>query len=367
MRPCTCAPRAGRALMRSLAFFAVIAGVELLIPSRAFANPQVQAPAPAGTAGRATARAGRHPVGAAVSPGPSRALAAPGRGVTETSRLEVGPVGAPFATLDIVNVLGDLRIVGHDGPTVVIEADKQAPDAATLARLRVSLVPDATGTVTLATAVDTPVEAQPVTRAAVRVDLRVLVPRAAHVQAEVSHGELQLVDVDGGGALTAMTGRIVVRNVSGGLTTTSLAGPQRIETVFGDLDLSALQGEVSVQGAAGPAFVASTQQGGIMVSRVASRRVALTTTDGAIQFLSAVTPGQTIALRSVRGDVIVKLSATGKVALAALAPTLELPAAARRDAITGIGTLQLGAGASETTVLTLTSRFGVVRVATGTW
>src|SRR5690242_13331144 len=53
-------------------------------------------------------------------------------GITEKSRVEVKPAGKAFKKLQIDNSLGNVRIEGHDGKSIMIETHKHAPDDETL-------------------------------------------------------------------------------------------------------------------------------------------------------------------------------------------------------------------------------------------
>ena len=103
--------------------------------------------------------------------------------IIETSRVEVQPAGKAFTKLQIENPLGNVRIEGHDGKSIMIETVKRAPDDDTLDRLRVSLVPDADGTVRITTAADTSREAKAQPRQSVAIDLVIRAPRDARIDA----------------------------------------------------------------------------------------------------------------------------------------------------------------------------------------
>ncbi|MGE3548108.1 MAG: hypothetical protein AB7L28_29565, partial [Kofleriaceae bacterium] len=153
-------------------------------------------------------------------------------GVSERSRLDVQPAGAPISQLMIDNSLGDVRVEGYDGKAVLIEARKHAPDEEALDRLRVSLVPGTDGSVRIVTAADRGPENRAVPRSAMRIDLIVRAPRGARVDAAASTGSLEVTNMDAGGELDTASGPISVRNVSGDLLTHTMSGRTSLAQVF---------------------------------------------------------------------------------------------------------------------------------------
>ncbi|HEX2686947.1 MAG TPA: hypothetical protein VHN14_10035, partial [Kofleriaceae bacterium] len=164
----------------------------------------------------------RLPAAAEPSRGPASAaprhaapLPASGTGVpnvSERSRLSIEPAGHAITRLSIENPLGDVRVEGYDGSALQIETHKFAPDDDALDRLHISLVPNPDGTVTIRTTADGGKEVKPVARGAVRIDLVIRAPRDARVEAAVSSGTLEVVNMDAGGDLDTGSGAIWVRN-----------------------------------------------------------------------------------------------------------------------------------------------------------
>ena len=210
------------------------------------------------------------------------AAAAETPGLVERSRLEVAPGGKPISQITIENPLGDVKVEGHDGPTILIETRKAAPDEEALDRLRVSLVPNPDGTVRISTTADGGREVKPVTRGAVRIDLIVRAPRDARIAAAVSSGKLEVVNMDAGGELDTASGPISVKNVAGGLSTNSVSGTTSLTQVFGSVDAQTLGSDLSLDTIGGERLVASANKGKIAGRRVRARDIELTTTDGKI-------------------------------------------------------------------------------------
>jgi hypothetical protein len=306
-----------------------------------------------------------HPTGAPATPGVG--TPAPHPPVTERARLEVQPAGKPLRELTIVNPLGDVRIEGYDGAAIVIETRKQAPDAATLDRLRISLVPNPDGTVRISTTADPAVEAAPVARRQVRVDLLIRAPRAARIDAEVGAGRLEVLDMDGGGELDAAAGPISVHNVAGALQAHSVSGALSLAQVFGSVDAQTVTADVDLDGIGGERLIASAHRGHIVGRRVRSRELTLTTTEGDIDLDGEAALEGHLVVSSLRGDVTVRLRRRGALAVRARGRTVTLGrgGAPRPDPAgdpgAGWTAATYGDASEHPALLELRSRFGAVQ------
>jgi hypothetical protein len=239
---------------------------------------------------------------------------APKADVVEHARVDLAPAGHPFKQIAIDNPLGDVRVEGYDGTAIRIETRKHAPDEDTLDRLRVSLVPNADGTVRITTTADPSKESKPVPRSAVRIDLVIRAPRDARVDAAVVAGKLEIENMDAGGELDAASGSISVRNVSGELVTHSVSGLTSLAQVFGSVDAATVSADMELDTINGERLVASTSsQGRIDGRRVRSRDVELTTTDGRIVLEAEAALHGHLVVASLRGDVEVRLHRHGAV------------------------------------------------------
>ena len=250
------------------------------------------------------------------------------QGVVEKSRVDVAPAGHAFKQLAIENPLGDVRVEGYDGQSIRIETHKTAPDEDSLDRLRVSLVPDPDGTVRITTTADRSHEGQPLARSAVRIDLVIRAPRGARVDAAVSAGKLEVVDMDNGGDLDAASGPITVKNVSGPLFTHSVSGPTSLAQVFGSVDAATIAADMELDTIAGERLVASANHGRIAGRRVRAREVELTTTDGKIVLEAEAALHGHITVASLHGDVDVRLHRHGAVVVRAFGSKVDLGTAA---------------------------------------
>jgi hypothetical protein len=251
------------------------------------------------------------------------ALAEP-QGSTEHARLELAPAGNPFKQVQVENPLGDIKIEGYDGTAIMIETNKHAPDDDTLERLRVSLVPNPDGTVRITTTADHIAESKPVPRSAVRIDLVIRAPHGAHVDATVAAGKLEVVNMDGGGALDSASGPVSVRSLSGELEASTVSGPMTLAHVFGSVDASTVSADVDLDTIDGEKLIASANRGRIAGRRVHSRNVELTTIDGKIMLEADAALHGHLVVSSLHGDVEVQLHRHGAVLLRARGTKVDL-------------------------------------------
>ncbi len=301
---------------------------------------------------------------ASADPAPK---ASPKSGLVEHSRLEVAPGGQPIKQLTIENPLGDVKIEGYDGQSIQIETRKQAPDEDALDRLRVSLIPNPDGTVRIMTTADGGKEVRPLSRGAVRIDLVIRAPRDARIDAAVSAGSLEVINMDAGGDLDTASGPISVRNVSGSVSTHSMSGATSLTQVFGSVDAQTLTSDLDLDTIGGERLIASASHGKIAGRRVRSRDVELTTVDGKIVLEAEASLRGRMVIASLRGDVDVKLRRHGVVVVRARGAKLNLGSsmASAKAAKDGWVEGQLGGfqPSAQASIVELRSRYGMVQFA----
>jgi len=290
----------------------------------------------------------------------------PSAGMVERARLEIQPGGKAIKRLAVENPLGDVKVEGYDGTSIMIETRKQAPDEEGLDRLRVSLVPNPDGTVRITTTADGGKEFKHVGRAHMRIDLIIRAPRDARVEAAASAGSLEVINMDAGGDLDTASGPISVRNVSGGVSTHSVSGATSLTQVFGSVDAQTISSNVDLDTIGGERLIASASRGRIAGRRVRARHIELTTTDGAITLEGESTLRGRIVVASLRGDVDVRLRRQGAVTIRARGAKLNLGSATAlvKPQQDGWVQGQLGQpGEAAPAFIELRSRYGMVQFA----
>ncbi|MBX3157966.1 MAG: hypothetical protein KF773_18505 [Deltaproteobacteria bacterium] len=303
-------------------------------------------------------------------PAPQEAPAKPAKPVRERSELELRPKKAPFKKVVIENPLGDVRVEGYNGSSILIETQKTAPTEDALDRMRVSLVPNFDdGTVRMKTTVDGGKEAKSVGRNQVRIDLLVKAPRDAHVEAVSTSGTLEVWNMDGGGDLDTASGNITVYNVAGALSTSSVSGATSLTQVYGSIDAETVSSDLDLDSINGDRLVATASSGRIAGRRVRSRHIELTTTDGRITLEAEVALTGRVIVASMKGNVDVRVRKHGVLLVRARGARVEFDQAAQQQQYAtpttrpdGFVEAQFGtlAGNSPSALVELRSQLGMV-------
>jgi hypothetical protein len=283
--------------------------------------------------------------------------------------VEVAPAkGTRIDRVEVDNRLGDVRVEGHDREAISILAVKRAPDQETMERLKVSLVPDPNGPVTITTALKAGREARPVPAGSIRVDLIVLVPRTARVQAQVWKGRVGVKGVDNGAELASDDGDIDVTSVSGAVRTHSGHGRHTIAQVFGAVDAQAVQGDMDFDQVRGDELDAVVYRGDVIGRRLRVRDLSVRITRGNARLQIEAVPGGRYAVASYWGNVEVKF--TGRTAMRVLARSrsgaVSLPPGFRRqtgrDGLVTAYSPSPGRGGRAPAELDLRTRIGFVNL-----
>ena len=287
-------------------------------------------------------------------------------GVEERDVVELAPAkGQKVGKVEIDNRLGDIRIEGHDRDAISIIAVKRAPDQETLERLKVSLVPDPSGPVSISTALLAGKEARPIPAGSVRIDLVIMAPRSAPVEARVWKGRIAIKGLDAGAELTAVDGDIDVEQVSGSVSTESNHGRHTFAQVFGAIDARATAGDLDLDVVRGERLAAVVHQGHVVGRKVRVRDISIRVTRGDVDIAGEAIAGGHYQIASYWGNVQVRL---GKkvpmhVRAQAHAGLVTLPRRFRRqDADGAIVTGDAGSGRSPAD-LDLRTRVGIITVA----
>jgi DUF4097 and DUF4098 domain-containing protein YvlB len=283
--------------------------------------------------------------------------------VSERSRVEVQPPGKGYKQISVENALGNVRIEGHDGPNIVIETIKRAPDEDAMDRLRVSLVPDPDGTVRISTHADASPESKPVPKKAVSIDVVIRAPRNARFDATVGSGRLDVKNMDAGGELDSASGAISVDNVQGELYTHSVSGHMSITKAFGPVDAATISSDVELDSISGQKLVASANDGKIAGRRVRSRDVELTTTNGMIKLEAEAFARGHIVVSSLRGDVDVTVRRQAQAALVVRGRGTKVDLGSQQISLLGKWQEAKFGDGGESTLVELRANNGVVRFA----
>ena len=285
-------------------------------------------------------------------------------GVFERDVVEVAPV-APVTLLAVDNRLGEVSVVGHDSDKVVISAHKRALDQDTLERLRVTLAPDASGSVRIATSLTTGREARPIPGGSVTIDLVIHAPRSARVDARVWNGRLAVTGMENGAELSSNSGAIEVKNASGAIVTHSAAGEQTFLEIFGTVDARSIGGRMDLDIVRGRRLDASVHDGRIDGRKVRVNEMSLRATKGDIRLRAQALAGGNYRIGTFSGNIEVEFASSAPLGVRAQSRRgrVELPGElAARALESGLFTGELrGRGAQA--LVELRSRVGNIQFA----
>jgi hypothetical protein len=245
---------------------------------------------------------------------PSWALAGPdgGAGQSSTSRegnllVDRREIVVPARAAELVrvdNLLGRVIVRGTARPGQVhIFAEKRAPTAEALARLRVHYTAFESGEIVVDTRVELGGRERSLPLAGSGIDLVVEIPSDVAIEAKTFGGDVSASGLRAGAKLETTGGRIGVSDVRGGVVTRQLRGGQHVDDVEGDVDLDGVEGDMELRDLAGGHVDAKLVDGSIHAEDVRSGLVRLVTTTGEIVLIGVIRPGAHYDLRSYTGNV----------------------------------------------------------------
>jgi hypothetical protein len=268
--------------------------------------------------------------------------------------------------LIIDNRLGDVTVVGRDGPTLTLTVVKRAPDEDTLERLKVNLEPDPSGNVRIGATLLVGQEARPVPAGAGRIDLVLEAPRQARVEVRAWKGTITVTGMHGGAALVAHHADIRLRGVRGTVSTSNTRGHQDLVGVEGTIQADNTYGDLALDRIRGDSLAARVHEGRVVATHVRSRSVLLRTTYGDIVFSGELIHGGRYDLGAYRGRLEVRIPEGTPFRLEAYArrgsidPQLELAEVDRPELGRMVGSY--GAARRRPALLLLSSLSGDVLV-----
>lgn len=242
-------------------------------------------------------------------------------GVYERSVVEVAPAKkVPIKGVNIDNRLGNVRIEGHSGSKVIIEAIKRAGDRETLERLKVSLVSDPSGNVRIGTSIATGRELKPIPRGTARVDLVVRAPNSARAVGRIWNGKLVVIGMENGANLIANEGDIHVLKALGTISTQNAQGKQLFSQITGSIDAKGLIGDMDLAMIGGKRVSASVHHGNIVGRKIRVRELSLRSMKGNIVLHAHLIVGGKYRVSTYEGNIQVTFGNRVAMRVAARAP-----------------------------------------------
>lgn len=252
------------------------------------------------------------------------AMAAPATAAPAEETTPPGDLGGPPRTLEsrevilpipgaerlrIDNPLGSvtIRAWGRSDAVHVI-AEKRAPSAEALRKLRVHYTSWASGEVTLDARVELQGRDRSLPLSGSRVDLIVEVPAALQIEAKTFGGDITASGLGAGARLETTAGRIGVRDVRGRVVTRQLRGGQEVRAVEGEVEVDGVEGLLELESLVGPRVAARMVEGDIRAEDLQAEEVRLSTTTGSVALVGLIVPGGRYDLRSYGGPIRLAVS-----------------------------------------------------------
>lgn len=286
--------------------------------------------------------------------------------VVEKDSVDLSPApGVEIKELRIDNRLGDVSVVGTTAPGVSISVEKRAADEATLARLKVNLMPDPSGRVDVSTVLLASSDLERVPAGSVRIDVVIKVPQKARVDVRAWNGRVSATGLAAGATLATHEGDITVTESSGAVITRAVRGSQRLVGLRGLVSAEQGFGPISLDEIDGDFLAARAHHGSIDARHIRSHAVRIMTTFGDIHFRGELWAGGQYELRSREGNVDARVAGNFNVDMQSRRGRLENRISGLRLAPREEGRLrgmyQTGSG-SLPAGLEMSSVSGVVRV-----
>jgi hypothetical protein len=240
---------------------------------------------------------------AAAAPAVARAASEGG----DAALVDRREIVIPARTAELVridNLLGRVMVRGTSRPGEIhIVAEKHAPSAEALGRLRVHYTAFESGEVAIDTRVELGGRERSLPLGGSGVDLVLEIPADVAVEAKTFGGDVSASGLRAGAKLETTGGKIGVSDVRGGVVTHQLRGGQKLAAVEGDVDLDGVEGDMDLRDLAGGRVDARLVDGSIRAEDVRSGFVRLVTTTGEIVLIGVIRPAAHYDLRSYAGDV----------------------------------------------------------------
>jgi DUF4097 and DUF4098 domain-containing protein YvlB len=226
----------------------------------------------------------------------------------EETEVSFAYVPAPGAeSLVVEQPLGKLTLRGWDKNEVRIVANKRAPDAKTLDRLRVNVeMKDGHIHVRAGVRVGDQLKAMP-SSGRVGIDLTIDAPRKAALRAMTWSGDLEAQGFRAGAELASTGGEVRANDIEGKVTSNSVKGKQHLSAIHGDVEADGVNGDLELDTVDGDTLDAKLVDGQITARRVRTQVVHMYSTSGGIVFIGSTRPGALYDLKVDEGDIRMEL------------------------------------------------------------
>ena len=228
----------------------------------------------------------------------------PKKEIVERGAFEINPPeGKRISRLNVFNRLGNVKVVGHTLSTLVVKATKRAPNRNAIERLSVSIVPDSNGVIRVTTSLKEKGETFELLEQETWIDLEVVVPRNAEVNAKTWSGDLKVEKVDNGSRVRTNRGNIELHHVMGLIDLESRRGHHSVVEAVGEVHANVLNGDMFLDDITGELLDVRMHVGNMELVNIHSKRVKLKSTDGKIIVSKSWAPNARYEISTLHGSI----------------------------------------------------------------
>jgi len=217
--------------------------------------------------------------------------------------------GGEGVTLDVVNMLGDVVVVGGKGRegklAIMRKVQGRSADVEQLLKTIEVDVSEHANRVEVRTTMPMPPQPQRVTRIRLRTDYEITLPAGTALELKNMQGNVRLTNVGGDVRVEAMAGDVVGEMLSRVRMLRSMSGDVMLSrsVVQGDANLQSVSGNVIASGVKAGSLTLGSVSGNVQVKESSSERALVRTVTGDIEFASVPRKTGRYELKSHAGDI----------------------------------------------------------------
>jgi Putative adhesin len=220
--------------------------------------------------------------------------------------------GGEGVTLDLLNMLGDIVVVGGKGRegrlSIVRRVQGRGPDTDALLKAFEIDVSEHANRVAVRSSLPRPSQPPPRgSRPRVRADYQIALPPGTALELKNMHGNVTLTNVVGDVRVEAMAGDVVGEALSRVRMLRSMSGDVMLSrsVVEGDANLQSVSGNVIASGVQAGSLTMGTVSGTVQIKESGSDRTLVRTVSGDIEFAAAPRKAGRYELKTHAGDIFV--------------------------------------------------------------
>lgn len=225
--------------------------------------------------------------------------------------------GGEGVTLDLLNMLGDVVVVGGKGRegrlSIMRRVQSRGGDVEQLLKSIEVDVSEHANRVEVRTTMPPPSQPPRYARIRLRTDYEITLPSGTALELKNMQGNVRLSNVGGDVRVEAMSGDVVGEALSRVRMLRSMSGDVMLSrsVVQGDANLQSVSGNVIASGVKAASLTMGTVSGNVQVKETSSPRALLRTVSGDIEFASVPMKTGRYELKTHAGDIFVFTQGAG--------------------------------------------------------